>query len=374
MFDLNKVFNFYYGWWKNIDKFILFLIFFLFFLGLFFSLVSTSIIVSDKLNTNTYYFFVKHLLFIFLGVFILITFSIINQKTLFKISIYFFLIFFVFLALVPIIGIEVKGSARWIDLPMIPRFQPIEILKPFLIIVISSVFTLNNQKSSYFKYLLSFIIILPIILLLISQPDLGQTILILLTWFSLIFISGINLLFFFSFIALSFSILLYLIFYVSKFEYVKRRLFSFLDSSSGNNYQSERASEAISNGGFFGKGIGEGTLNAKVPEAHTDYIISVISEEFGVIIVIAIMIIFLIFSYNVLKKTDKEKDQKTRLILVGIISIILFQTFIHIGVNIRLLPTTGMTLPFLSYGGSSIVSTSILTGIILNLTKRRIDQ
>ena len=374
MFDLNKVFNFYYGWWKNIDKFILFLIFFLFFLGLFFSLVSTSIIVSDKLNTNTYYFFVKHLLFIFLGVFILITFSIINQKTLFKISINFFLIFFVFLALVPIIGIEVKGSARWIDLPMIPRFQPIEILKPFLIIVISSVFTLNNEKSSYFKYLLSFIIILPIILLLISQPDLGQTILILLTWFSLIFISGINLLFFFSFIALSFSILLYLIFYVSKFEYVKRRLFSFLDSSSGNNYQSERASEAISNGGFFGKGIGEGTLNAKVPEAHTDYIISVISEEFGVIIVIAIMIIFLIFSYNVLKKTDKEKDQKTRLILVGIISIILFQTFIHIGVNIRLLPTTGMTLPFLSYGGSSIVSTSILTGIILNLTKRRIDQ
>ena len=211
-------------------------------------------------------------------------------------------------------------------------------------------------------------------MLLISQPDLGQTILILLTWFSLIFISGINLLFFFSFIALSFSILLYLIFYVSKFEYVKRRLFSFLDSSSGNNYQSERASEAISNGGFFGKGIGEGTLNAKVPEAHTDYIISVISEEFGVIIVIAIMITFLIFSYNVLKKTDKEKDQKTSLILVGIISIILFQTFIHIGVNIRLLPTTGMTLPFLSYGGSSIVSTSILTGIILNLTKRRLDQ
>ena len=373
MFDLNKIFNFYYGWWKNIDKFILFLIFFLFFLGLFFSLVSTSIIVSDKLNTNTYYFFVKHLLFIFLGVFILITFSIINQKTLFKISINFFLIFFVFLALVPIIGIEVKGSARWIDLPMIPRFQPIEILKPFLIIVISSVFTLNNEKSSYFKYLLSFIIILPIILLLISQPDLGQTILILLTWFSLIFISGINLLFFFSFIALSFSILLYLIFYVSKFEYVKRRLFSFLDSSSGNNYQSERASEAISNGGFFGKGIGEGTLNAKVPEAHTDYIISVISEEFGVIIVIAIMIIFLIFSYNVLKKTDKEKDQKTRLILVGIISIILFQTFIHIGVNIRLLPTTGMTLPFLSYGGSSIISTALISGIILNLTKRKIN-
>ena len=374
MFDLNKIFNFYYGWWKNIDKFILFLILFLFSLGLFFSLASTSIIASDKLNTNTYYFFVKHLLFIILGVFILITFSAIDKKKLFQVSKYLFLIFFIFLALVPFIGLEVKGSTRWINLPLIPRFQPIEILKPFLIIMISTVFTLNNQKHLYFNYLFSFFIIFPVILFLISQPDLGQTILIVLTWFSLIFVSGINLLFFLGLFVLTFSILFYLIFYVSKFEYIKNRLFSFIDPNSGNNYQSERASEAISNGGFFGQGIGEGTLNSKVPEAHTDYIISVISEEFGVIIVLVIMIIFLILSYNILKKINNESDDKVKLILVGIASIILFQTFIHIGVNVRLLPTTGMTLPFLSYGGSSIVSTSILSGIILNLTKRKISQ
>ena len=141
MFDLNKIFNFYYEWWKNIDKFILFLILLLFSLGLFFSLVSTSIIASDKLNTNTYYFFIKHLLFIILGIFILITFSAVNQKKLFQISKYLFLIFFIFLALIPFIGIEVKGSMRWIDLPMMPRFQPIEILKPFLIVMMSIVFT-----------------------------------------------------------------------------------------------------------------------------------------------------------------------------------------------------------------------------------------
>jgi len=374
MLDLNKIFNFYYGWWKNIDKFILFLILFLFSLSLFFSLVSTSIIASDKLNTNTYYFFIKHLLFIILGVFILITFSAIDKKKLFQVSKYLFLIFFIFLALVPFIGLEVKGSTRWINLPLIPRFQPIEILKPFLIVMIATVFTLNNQKHLYFKYLFSFFIIFPVILFLISQPDLGQTILIVLTWFSLIFVSGINLLFFLGLFVLTFSILFYLIFYVSKFEYIKDRLFSFIDPNSGNNYQSERASEAISNGGFFGQGIGEGTLNSKVPEAHTDYIISVISEEFGVIIVLAIMIIFLILSYNILKKINNESDDKVKLILVGIASIILFQTFIHIGVNVRLLPTTGMTLPFLSYGGSSIVSTSILSGIILNLTKRKISQ
>ena len=374
MFDLNKIFNFYYGWWKNIDKFILFLILFLFSLGLFFSLVSTSIIASDKLNTNTYYFFIKNFLFIILGIFILVTFSAIDQKKLFQISKYLFLIFFIFLALVPFIGVEVKGSMRWIDLPIVPRFQPSEILKPFLIIMIATVFTLDNQKQIYFKYLFSFLLIFPVILFLISQPDLGQTILIVLTWFSLIFISGINLLFFFTFFAITFGILSYLILYVSKFEYIKNRLLSFIDPNSGNNYQSERASEAISNGGFFGQGIGEGTLNSKIPEAHTDYIISVISEEFGIIIVLAIMIIFLILSYNILKKINNENDDKVKLILVGIASIILFQTFIHIGVNIRLLPTTGMTLPFLSYGGSSIISTSILSGIILNLTKRKISQ
>ena len=239
--------------------------------------------------------------------------------------------------------------------------------------MISTVFSLDNEKHLYFKYLLSLLIIIPVILFLISQPDIGQTILIMLMWFSLIFVSGINLLFLFIFFISTFSLLIYLILYVSKFEYIKQRLFSFINPSSGNNYQSERASEAISNGGFFGQGIGEGTLNSKVPEAHTDYIISVISEEFGVIIVLLIMIIFLILSYCILKKTDNENEEKMKLMLGGRATISVFQTFIQIGGNIRLLPTTGMTLPFLSYGGSSIISTSILSGIILNLTKRKIS-
>ena len=169
-----------------------------------------------------------------------------------------------------------------------------------------------------------------------------------------------------------FLLLLYLIFFIPKFSYILIRLKSFFDPTSGNNYQSEKASEAIINGGFFGKGIGEGVLKNRVPEAHTDYIVSVISEEFGVIVIIILMIIFLFFIYQVFKKLYFEKNNKVKLILVGSASIILFQALIHLGVNIRLLPTTGMTLPFLSYGGSSIVGTAILSGIILNLTKRRI--
>ena len=194
-----------------------------------------------------------------------------------------------------------------------------------------------------------------------------------LSWSILIFTSGINLIFLgILFISLIF-VFLYLIFFVQKFQYIKDRLFSFFDSSAGtHNFQSDKAIESIISGGFFGKGIGEGTLKNRVPEAHTDYIISVISEEFGVIAIILILLMFLVFIYSVFKKVYFENDEKIKLILVGCISLILMQAMIHIGVNIRLFPTTGMTLPFISYGGSSIVSVSIISGIILNLTKRKI--
>ena len=374
MQDSSFIYKFYYGWWKNIDKSIFFLIMLLFCLGLFFSLVSTSLIASDKLNTNSYYFFFKHFFYIGIGFFFIIFFSSINKDNLFKISIMLFFVCFIFLTLVPIIGVEVKGSKRWLEFFFFPRFQPIELLKPFIIIIIASILSSEKNNNLYYKYFLSFIVITPIIFLLITQPDIGQTFLVFLTWLSLIFISGINLVFFFLFFGLMLIFLLYLIFFVTKFGYILIRLKLFFDPSSGNNYQSEKASEAIINGGFFGKGIGEGILKNRVPEAHTDYIVSVISEEFGAVIIIVLMIIFLFFIYQVFKKLYFEKNNKVKLILVGSISIILFQALIHIGVNIRLFPTTGMTLPFLSYGGSSILGTAILSGIILNLTKRRINQ
>ena len=371
----NRIFfyKFYYDWWKNIDKTIFFLIILLFSLGLFFSLVSTSLIASDKLNTNSYYFFFKHSFYIIIGVFFVIFFSSLKEKLLFQISFLLFIIFFIFLFLVPFIGVEVKGSKRWLDFLFLPRFQPIEILKPFIIVLVATILCSEKNQNLYYKYLLSFIAILPIIYLLITQPDIGQTFLVFLTWLSLIFVSGINLLIFFLFFTLILSSLLYLIIFVERFNYILIRLKSFLDPYSGNNYQSEKASEAIINGGFFGKGIGEGILKNRVPEAHTDYIVSVISEEFGAIIIIALMIIFLFFMYQVFKKLYYEKNNKIKLILVGSVSVILFQALIHIGVNIRLFPTTGMTLPFLSYGGSSIIGISILSGIILNLTKRKIN-
>ena len=374
MLNSSLIYKLYYDWWKNIDKSILLLIILLFSLGLFFSLVSTSLIASDKLDTNSYYFFFKHLFYIGIAIFFVIFFSSINQANLFRTSIVLFIICFIFLILVPIIGIEVRGSKRWLEFPFLPRFQPIELLKPFIIIMVASVLSTEKGKNIYYKYFLSFIVIVPIMFLLITQPDIGQTFLIFLTWLSLIFISGISLVVFFMFFGIILSLLLYLIFFIPKFEYIKDRIESFFNPVSGtHNFQSDKASEAIINGGFFGKGIGEGVLKNRVPEAHTDYIVAVISEEFGAIIIVVLMMIFLFFIYQVFKKLYFEKSNKVRLILVGSITLILLQALIHIGVNIRLFPTTGMTLPFLSYGGSSIVGTAVLCGIILNLTKRKIN-
>ncbi len=369
------LYKFYYQWWKNIDKSIFLIITLLFIIGLFFSLVSTSLIASDKLDTNSYFFFFKHLIYICIGVFIIFVFSSINTEQLFRYSIILFFVTLISLFLVPIIGIEVKGSKRWIDLFFLPRFQPIEVLKPFLIIMLATILCNNKNSNLNIKYLLSVILISIIALLLIMQPDIGQTLLIVFSWAVLIFTSGINIFFLFSFSLFVFSLLSYLIIYVPKFDYIQGRIFSFFNRDIGaHNFQSDKAIESITSGGFFGKGIGEGTLKNRVPEAHTDYIISVISEEFGVVAIILILILFLTLIYMVFKRINYEKNEKIKLVLIGCVSLILMQATIHVGVNIRLFPTTGMTLPFLSYGGSSIVSVSILSGIILNLTKRKINH
>ncbi len=364
----------YYDWWKNVDKLIFSLVILLFITGLFFSLVSTSLLVSDKLETNDYAFFFKHLSFVLIGMIIIFILSSINGDKLLKISPVIFLLSFISLSLVPIIGVEVNSAQRWIDLYFLPRFQPIELVKPFLIILISLILSNEKYNNIYFKYLISFLITFAIALLLAAQPDIGQTLLVFFSWSVLIFISGINIIFLIT-SCLILSLILYSsIKFIPKFDYIKSRIFSFFNSETGtHNAQSEKAIDSITSGGFFGKGIGEGTLKNRVPEAHTDYIISIIAEEFGVIAIILILLLFLIFIYSVFKKVYLEREERIKLILVGCASLILVQAMIHIGVNIRLFPTTGMTLPFISYGGSSIISISILSGIILNLTKRKIN-
>ena len=203
MLNFNLIYKFYYQWWKNIDKTLFIIIIFLFNLGLFFSLVSTSLIASDKLDTNNYFFFFKHLTYIFIGIFVLIFFSSLSKENLFKISFYLFLMSLFFLFLVPVLGTEVKGSKRWLNLFFLPRFQPIELVKPFIIIFISTILCSEKSFNIYLKYLLTFIAIVPVCLLLIMQPDIGQTLLIFFAWATLVFVSGISLLIILTFFSFS---------------------------------------------------------------------------------------------------------------------------------------------------------------------------
>ena len=359
------------NYWRSIDKKILFSFVLLFLLGVFFSFSSTSSLAGERLNKDYYFFFSKHLIFASFSLIIMLGISYVDVDYLKKTVTPIFIITFICLMIAPIIGIEVKGSQRWLSLYYF-RLQPVELIKPFFILLTAQILTLKKEKTSRIYYFFSFLILSSIIVLLINQPDVGQSILLIGTWTSIIFISGINLIYIISFFIIS-IILLGLVLYVfqEKFGYIINRLNSFIDPATGDNFQSQKALDAIKQGGLKGQGMGEGTLKDSVPEAHTDYIIAVISEEFGSIISIFLILIFLYISFRIVKIAVSEVDKCLKISLCGLVTLLIFQTFIHIGVNTSLLPTTGMTLPFLSYGGSSLLGSAILAGAILNFTKNK---
>ena len=371
---LKDIFKFQINnYWRNIDKNILFGFFILFFLGLFFSFSSTSSLAGERLNKDYYFFFSKHLAFTLIALLIMFIISVINTSLLKKIITPLFVVFFISLILVPIIGVEVKGAKRWLDLYFF-RLQPIELLKPFFILITAKILTSNKLNNSQIKYLFSFMLLASVIILLIDQPDLGQSILLTGSWIATIFISGVSLIYILCFFLIFIVLISGLLFLMpEKFGYIINRLVTFLNPSKGDNSQSSKALDAIMQGGLKGQGMGEGTLKYSVPEAHTDYIIAIVSEEYGSIISIIIISIFLYISFRIIKNCIEQKNEFVKLSLCGLSSLLIFQTFIHIGVNTSLLPTTGMTLPFLSYGGSSLIGSAVLAGVILNYTKIKLD-
>ncbi len=371
---LKNLFKFeFYNYWRNIDKNILIGFSILFFLGIFFSFSSTSSLAGERLNKTYYFFFSKHLTFTILALFIMFVISALETNLLNKMIIPLFIIFFLLLVLVPIIGVEVKGAKRWLNFTLF-RLQPIELLKPFFILMTVRILTLEKLQNSQIKYFLSFLLLSCVIILLIDQPDLGQSILLIGSWISTVFISGVSVIYIFSFLFIFFVLISSLLLLMpEKFGYIINRLITFFDPKKGDSFQSSKALDAIKQGGLKGQGMGEGILKDEVPEAHTDYIIAIISEEYGSIVSILIITIFLYISFRIVKNCTYNNNEFLKLSLCGLASLLIFQTFIHIGVNTSLLPTTGMTLPFLSYGGSSLIGSAILAGIILNYTKNKLD-
>ena len=359
------------SYWKNIDKTIFASFLLLFLLGIFFSFASTSTLAGERLNKDYYFFFSKHLIFAISAVFLMILISSIQLNFFKKILIPIFIISMISLVLVYFFGVEVKGSKRWLDL-LFFRFQPIEFVKPFFIVIIAKILSKDTLVTSNSSYFFSFLVLALPCIILLNQPDVGQAILLILSWSAVIFVSGIKLIYILSLLGITISsVALLLLTLPEKFSYVFRRIEIFLDHTKGDRFQSSNALDAIREGGLTGQGLGEGTLKVRVPEAHTDYVISVITEEFGSIISILLISIFLYISFRIIKFALSEDEKFIKISLSGLATLLIFQTFIHIGVNTSLLPTTGMTLPFLSYGGSSMIGSAILAGIILNFTRRR---
>ena len=356
---------------RNIDKTIFVSFLLLFALGVFFSFSSTSTLAGERLNKDYYFFFSKHLIFALSAIFLMILISSFRLNFFKKILIPIFIVSMISLVLVLFFGVEVKGSKRWLNLVFF-RFQPIEFVKPFFIVTIAKILSKDSFQTSNISYFFSFLLLTTLCILLLNQPDVGQTVLLILSWLVIIFISGIKLIYIFSLFGITIASLTGLIFiFPVKFTYIILRIETFFDPTKGDRFQSSNALDAIREGGLTGQGMGEGTLKVRVPEAHTDYIISVIAEEFGSIISILLICIFLYISFKIVKFALSENEKFIKISLSGLATLLIFQTFIHIGVNTSLLPTTGMTLPFLSYGGSSMIGSAILAGIILNFTKRR---
>ena len=360
------------NYWRNIDKKILLSFLLLFFLGLFLSFSSTSTLAGERLNKNYYFFFSKHFSFTILALLIMVSISAIDTLLLKKLIIPFFALSFILLAFVPIFGVEIKGAKRWLDFYFF-RLQPIEILKPFFILMTVKILTLEKLQNSQVKYFFSFLLLCSVLILLVDQPDLGQSILLTGSWVFTVFISGVSIFYiigFFSIFLISSTALLFL--FPEKFGYIINRLITFFDPNQGDKFQSSSALDAIKLGGLTGQGMGEGILKESVPEAHTDYVIAIISEEYGSIVSVMIISIFLYISFRIIKNCFNQDDFFVKISLCGLATLLILQTFIHAGVNTNLIPTTGMTLPFLSYGGSSLMGSAILAGVILNYTKNKV--
>ena len=358
-------------WWRNIDKIVILFSIILLLSGNIFNFLSTSTIPSEKLYDSKYILFYKHFFFSIIGFFIIILFSSIKNEQIKLYAFVGFVFFSLLLILVYFFGIDVKGSKRWLNI-FVLRIQPVEFVKPFLILIIASILSFN--KYSYnIRFLLTLPIVVLISFLLLIQPDYSQTLLVITLWMIIIFVSGISLIFISILSSLIVLIMVSILFFFKdKFFYIFDRIFLWINKAE-ISYQSEQALNAIKSGSFFGRGIGEGILKEKVPEAHTDYVMSVIAEEYGIVTVLMIILLTIFLVIRIFSLSNLSKNSFNKLSLMGISSLLIIQSFINLGVTINILPSTGMPFPFISYGGSSIIGSSIAIGLALALSRKDIS-
>lgn len=356
-------------WWWTVDRWLLSAVFLLIAIGLLL-ITAASPAIADRLNQPSFYFVLKHVFYLVPTIGIMLGVSMMSPRNIRRLATVVFIGVLGMLVLVPVIGHELNGARRWISLGGF-SLQPSEFIKPTFAVMAGWLFACQHKDHEFPGYWLSCGLCAFIICLLLLQPDLGMTVVVTLVWAAQFFMAGLPL----SVVAvLSVGFVAGLFTIYLTFPHVTSRIDRFLDPSSGDNYQVQRSIQAFQNGGLFGTGPGQGEIKQVLPDAHADFIFAVSGEEMGMILTIGLVALYGFIILRGIIRIRQSEDLFVMLAVGGLLVQFGGQALIHMGSSLQLLPAKGMTLPFVSYGGSSLMALGLGMGMILGLTRQHIPN
>ncbi|MCR6499948.1 putative lipid II flippase FtsW [Shinella sp. CPCC 101442] len=355
-------------WFWTIDRF--FLAAFILLMGLGFMLsFAASPAVAERIGLDSFHFVRRHAMFLVPAIAIMFGISFLSPRQVRRAAMILLVISLAAMVLALFFGVEVKGSRRWISIGSL-SIQPSEFMKPAFVIICAWLFSEHARQPEIPGNLFAIILFGIVAALLVAQPDLGQTILTAAVWGGMFFMAGMPWLWI---VVLGGAAVGGLLTAYTFLPHVAGRIDKFM-TGEGDTFQMDTAREAIIRGNWFGQGPGEGTVKRIIPDSHTDFIFSVAAEEFGIIFCMVIVAIFAFVVMRGLNHAFKERNDFTRFAVAGLVLQLGIQSMINIGVNLELLPAKGMTLPLISYGGSSMIAICITAGFILALTRHRPEK
>lgn len=354
-------------WWRSVDQVTLSILVCLLGAGLILSMASSPAAAARLDYDNSFYFLYKHMIFVGLGVFGMFIVSLFDAVNARRIAVLTLIGSFLVMLALPIIGYEVKGATRWVRIGPI-GLQPSEFAKPAFIVFAAWMFSIRHRDPSVPAVAIVFVAYAALVGLLISQPDFGQSFLLTLGFAAVFFFAGLSLGWLLIMLGISFIgvVAAYL-----TLPHVRARVSAFRSPNTADNYQMDKAMEAISSGGFFGQGPGEGSVKYSLPDGNTDFIFAVTVEEFGFLISTILILLLAGFVVQTFRNALRLNDYFCQLAAAGLATLVGMQTIINLYVNLNMAPSKGMTLPFISNGGSSMLALCFTAGLILAFTRRR---
>lgn len=353
-------------WWWTVDRLLLAALAILMLSGLVF-LMAGGPPVAERLGLSTFHFVNRQVMFLIPALLIMLPVSFLSLRHIRRLALLIYAASMVLILLAFQFGPEIKGAHRWIVIGPL-GIQPSEFVKPAFVVLAAWAFSEGARRKDMPGALLALLILPATIIPLILQPDFGQTMLVTIVWCGLFFVAGLH---WFWVMGLGGAGLVGIVAAYEFLPHVRARIERFLDKDSGDTFQVDTAMESFSRGGWLGRGPGEGTVKRILPDAHTDFIFAVTAEEFGIIVCLALLTLFAFIVLRGLVLAKRNEDTFCRLAATGLVLMFGLQACINMMVNVHLMPAKGMTLPFISYGGSSLLSLALGMGFLVALTRRR---